>query len=187
MTDKEIIQHLIQRNEMTTRWFFHTKCRPLFLSIMRYAFNYTINYDEFVNELYLLLMEDDARRLRQFDYRSTLCQWIKTVALRHAINKHSQMIEDVSKEHPYKTDEKHADDEDLSHIDIPLLLNQMRNRRYAHVLQRLVIEDAEPKMVAKELSVTVENLYNIKKRAITALTQMLLADIKQYKYGTNIR
>lgn len=177
MTDKEIVQRLIERDEWTTRWFFQEKCRPLLLSIMRHVFSYPVEYDEMANEIYLLLMEDDARRLRQFDFRSSLCQWLKTVALRHFISKHSSMIEDVSQEHPYN--EAKAEDADAAqtaHVDIPSLLGQMRNQRQARVLQRLVIEDAEPKVVAEELGVTVENLYNIKKRAITALTQLVLAE-----------
>ena len=47
------------------------------------------------------------------------------------------------------------------------------NRRYAHVLQRLVIEEAPPQKVAEEMGTTIDNLYNIKKRALTQLTQLL--------------
>lgn len=183
MTDKEIVQQLIEHEEQTTRWFFHEKCRPLFLSIMRYVFNYPVDYDEIVNEIYILLMEDDAKRLRQFDYRSSIYQWIKIVTLRHFVNKRSLMIADKSKESLYKTDNTNADesDSDLSaHVDINSLLQQMENRRYAYVIQRLVIDDCEPKTVAEELKVTVDNLYNIKKRAITALTLLITADKNQY-------
>lgn len=179
MTDKEIVQCLINRDERVTRWFFQVKCRPLLLSIMRYVFDYSVDYDEVVNEIYFLLMENDARRLRQFDFKSTICQWIKTVALRHFINKHSLMIEDASKEHPYimqNTDACDTDMEISAHVDIHLLLEQMENRRYAYVLQKLVLEDCAPQTVADELKVTVDNLYNIKKRAITALTLQVLAD-----------
>lgn len=43
------------------------------------------------------------------------------------------------------------------------------------------LEEAEPKSVAKELRVTVENLYNIKKRAIASMTQVALNEIEKYE------
>lgn len=179
MTDQEIVQRLIGRDERVTRWFFHEKCRPLLLSIMRHVFSYPVEYDEMANEVYLLLMEDDARRLRHFDFRSSLFQWLKTVALRHFINKRALMIEDTTQEYPYnETKAQDADSAGTARVDIPRLLGQLKIRRQAYVLQRLVIEDAEPKAVAAELGVTVDNLYNIKKRAITALTQLVLAERK---------
>ena len=45
------------------------------------------------------------------------------------------------------------------------------------------MQDAEPKEVAKELGVTVPNLYNIKKRAIAALTQIALKEFPEYETG----
>lgn len=61
MTDKEIIQGLIARDNRVTDEFFFQKCRPLFCKIISLVFNYEVDYDEFVNELYVYLMEDDAQ------------------------------------------------------------------------------------------------------------------------------
>jgi DNA-directed RNA polymerase specialized sigma24 family protein len=61
-------------------------------------------------------------------------------------------------------------------MDVEYLLNQLRNERYVMAVRRLILEDAEPKDVAEEMGVTVDNLYNIKKRAVAALTQIVLND-----------
>ena len=60
MSDKQIIEALIARDERVTEQFFYKNCRPLFLSIIRNVFSYEVNYDEFVNEFYLYLMENDS-------------------------------------------------------------------------------------------------------------------------------
>lgn len=60
MTDQQIIEALIARDERVTQQFFFKDCRPLFVSIMRNIFSYEVDYNEFVNELYLYLMENDA-------------------------------------------------------------------------------------------------------------------------------
>lgn len=69
----------------------------------------------------------------------------------------------------------------IAKMDIANLFEMMPNKRYVYVIQRLVLEEAEPKNVAKELRVTVENLYNIKKRAIASMTQVALNEIEKYE------
>ena len=80
MTDQEIVKGLIERDEHLTKDFFFVKCKPLFLSIMNIVFDYDVEYDELVNELYIYLMEDEAIKLRNFEYRSSVYQWLKILA-----------------------------------------------------------------------------------------------------------
>ena len=70
-------------------------------------------------------------------------------------------------------------------IDIEQLFALMPNKRYAYVIRRLVLEEAEPKTVAEELCTNVDNLYNIKKRAIAALTEIALKEIGKYEKESN--
>ena len=185
MTDKEIIQILIARDERVTQQFFFKDCRPLFLSIIRYVFSYEVDYDEFVSEFYLYLMDDDAYKLRQFEGRSSIYQWMKTTAIRNFIAKRKQLIDMAPKDAPLGTNTQGdtVDEEAVSvaRMDIANLFEMMPNKRYVYVIRRLVLEEAEPKSVAKELRVTVENLYNIKKRAIASMTQVALNEIEKYE------
>ena len=66
-------------------------------------------------------------------------------------------------------------------MDVERLLAFMPNRRYVYVLRRLVLEEAEHKVVASELATNVDNLYNIKKRAIAALTEIALKEAEKYE------
>lgn len=185
MKDEQLIEALVARDERVTRQFFFEDCRPLFLSIIRYVFSYEVDYDEFVNEFYLYLMEDDAYRLKQYQGRSTIYQWMKVIAIRYFIAKRDSMID----MHPKDTLSDCAQHEDsvdnekrvVAKIDIERLLSLMPNRRSAYVVKRLVLEDAEPKTVACELGTNVDNLYNMKKRAIAALTQIALKDVERYE------
>ena len=183
MTDQEIIQGLIDRDNRVTEEFFFVKCQPLFLSIIRKVFDYEVEYDEFVNELYLYLMEDDAKKLRDFEYRSSIYQWLKVLAIRFFIQKRSRMLDNSTQETLYSeqiiqtTDEKDSS----AKVDLQRLFSLMPNQRYALVIQRLVLEDQEPEQLAKEMDITVENLYNIKRRAMAQLTQVALNDIREYE------
>ena len=183
MTDKEIIQGLIARDNRVTEEFFFVRCRPLFLNIIRRVFDYEVEYDELVNELYLYLMEDDAVKLRRFEYRSSVFLWLKVLATRFFIRKRKQMLENSTEEYPYNGQTvQQAEDKDYSaKSDIRRLFSLMPTPRYVFVIQRLVFDDQEPEQLAKEMGITVENLYNIKRRAMAQLTQVALDDIKNYK------
>ena len=183
MTDQEIIKGLIERDNRLTEEFFFVRCRPLFLSIIRKVFDYEVEYDELVNELYLYLMEEDAAKLRSFEYRSSVYQWLKVIAIRFFIKKRSRLIEKSSQESLYEGQTIQNDEETDSDAkgDLQRLFSLMPNKRYAHVIQRLVIEDQEPEQLANEMGITVENLYNIKRRAMVQLFQVALNDIRDYK------
>lgn len=182
MTDQEIIQGLIARDNRVTEEFFFVKCRPLFYSIMKLVFDYEVEYDEMINELYVYLMEDDASKLRNFQYRSSVYQWLKILAIRFFIKKRARLIEDNSQETPYDEREQLAASEaDTSaEGDLERLFNMMPTKRYVYVIRQLIIEDKEPEQLAKEMNITTANLYNIKRRAMLQLTRIALNDIKEY-------
>ena len=184
MTDQLIVEALIAHDEHITRKFFFENCRPLFTSIIRNVFPYEVDYDEFVNEFYLHLMENDAYRLRQFQGRSTIYQWIKVIAIRFFMAKRNNMIDMAPKDNlSYSSVEKEGSDDEASstaRMDVERLLSLLSNKRYAHVIERLVLQEAEPRSVAEELGINVDNLYNIKKRAIAALTEIALKETGKY-------
>lgn len=183
MSDQEIVQGLIDRDNKITEQFFFVKCRPLLTAIMRLVFSYPVDYNEMVNELYKYMLSDDAAKLRQFQYRSSIYQWMKVVATRFFIRQRDLMIEDTSKEPLYDKHDNEVVDTAQTvamKIDMDSLLALMDNKRYSDTIRRLVLEDMEPEKYAAEIGVTVDNLYNIKKRAIAALTRVA---IKYYCYG----
>ena len=189
MTDQQIIEYLISRDEHVTRMFFFGNCRPLFLSVIRRVFSYEVDYDEFVNEFYLHLMENDAYRLKQFQGRSSIYQWMKIVAIRFFMAKRDRLIDMESKD-SLLCDASQKDTVDggsnvSSKIDVEYMLSIMSNRRYVYVLRRLILHDAEPGVVAQELGTNVDNLYNIKKRAIAALTEIALKEVERYEKERN--
>lgn len=185
MTDKEIIFSLVAHDPKVTSQFFFKDCRPLFISVIRRVFDKQIvDYDEIISELYILLMENDAKKLRSFKFESSLYQWLKTVATRHCLllKSKAKVIDDESQE-PLNNSQRNLSfaENSQARMDMETLLRQMKNQRYALVIRLLMIEDKTPEDVARQLCVTVDNLYNIKRRAIQALTEVALKDKKHYE------
>lgn len=159
-------------------------------------------YNEVVNMVYEYLMrpgkigKDDAHNLRTFAYRSSLFSWIKIIALRLVVKNKGKVIENVSSETPIVNEDtddeisvgrKEAEEEvkEIFHLMLyddsgkkkkGIALDAARKR--INVIQRLVLEEEEPSVVASSLNVTVANLYNIKKRAMADFTKAALKERK---------
>lgn len=149
---------------------------------MRQVFDYEVKYDELVNELYVYLMKDDAAKLRNFQYRCSLYQWLKILAVRFFVKKRDMMINDSSQEAPYNKQEQAdiAESDAAASYDMERLLQAMPTKRYAYVIRKLVLEDCKPEDLARELNITTANLYNIKRRSMAQLSRIVLNDISEY-------
>ena len=78
--------------------FFYKKCEPLFKGILWTIYGNDADYDELVNDLYLYLKKPNAdgeywHNLQTFDYRTSLFDWLKIVAVRHFYTPNAEVFE----------------------------------------------------------------------------------------------
>lgn len=260
--DKKLIEHICTNDDFAY-FFFHEKCKPLFSNILWKIYGNNADYDELVNELYYQLKRPNKEgeywhSLRTFDYRTSLFDWIKVVAVRffytpsdelislpdsiidsglfdeiisklskseyrkflyfkyvkkndttiiaEKLNIESDKISQLSRrtikalksviknDYPeyydciFKKNEIITTDIDTisvanindsvkaqdSQMDITKYLNAMPNERYKYVLKSLYINDISPENLALEMDVEVSNIYNIKKRALDQIRDVVL-------------
>ena len=177
MTDQEIIQGLIDRNERITQDFFFRRCQPLIFALISKFYPQGADYDELVSELYLHLMENDARRLRQWEGRSSIYQWLKMVARNFFLDKinRERVIETdtdkrlLTKANDYATADNSANE---AVMDVAAILDLIENDNYRLVLQKHVIEGMSFDELEKVTGIKKANLYNIKKRALNAMEKI---------------
>lgn len=177
MTDQEIIQGLIDRNERITQDFFFRRCQPLIFALIGKFYPQGADYDELVNELYLHLMENEARRLRQWEGRSSIYQWLKMVARNFFLDKinRERVIETetdkrlLNKANDYATADNSANE---AVMDVAVILDLIENDNYRLVLQKHVIEGMSFDDLEKVTGIKKANLYNIKKRALNAMEKI---------------
>jgi RNA polymerase sigma factor (sigma-70 family) len=173
-SDKEIVEGILadKPDEHIILYFFFEKCKPLLYYIAGSVFNYRTEKDELINELYLYLQDNDWYKLRQFDYRSKLTTWLSVVAIRFFQKKRAALIENESLSTLYVEKTENVDEQIHHKLDVEILMNQLPHERYSFVIQKLILEDREPQEVADEMGITVDNLYNIKRRALQQLIQI---------------
>jgi RNA polymerase sigma factor (sigma-70 family) len=172
LSDKELIEGMINNDDGIIQYFFFEKCTSMFRYIIQKIFDCQVEKDELINELYLFLQMDDWRKLRQFDYRSRLTTWLSVVAIRFFQKKRAGLIENNAADTLYIEKTDNSEERIYRNLDIKTLIGELPNERYRFVIQRLILEDKEPQEVANEMKITVDNLYNIKRRAIQQIAQI---------------
>lgn len=172
---EEILKGLIAHDETVTQQFFFQNCRPLLYKLIGELFSTHVDYDELVNELYVHLMEDNARRLRSFNGKCSIYQWMKKVAFNYFLDLklHRRVIENESSDSLYDKREELTDlTEQEAQMDVATLLDQLENERYRMVLKKLVIEGVDYDELSKIIGLKKSNLYNIRKRAMAELERI---------------
>lgn len=160
-----------------------------------YIFSGRAEVDEIRNAIFIHLMEDDCRRFKLVNDTAALLGWINRTAVRYLIRHKNDFVPDWK---PNLSGNDDRDDEEMAEkqiqnvtpddsevesearFDTERLLTAMNNARYVMVIRELCLSEREPAEVADEIGITVANLYNIKKRALAALTKVALKDVKHY-------
>ncbi len=186
ITDEQIVNGLINRDNYITNTYFLQKYRPLFIKAISLIFDYTVDKDECINELYIYLMKDNAAKLRSFQGKSTFGCWLKMVTIRFFkdLRNAQKVIDNTSQEPPYIEDRDSATythNTTEAKIDLESLFDKIENKRYVDVIRALVIEEAEPEHIARFMGITIANLYNIKKRALAALAKVAIKERQVYE------
>ncbi len=170
-TDEQLVFGIIHNDQPLIEYFFCKKCSKLFSYIVYSIYGGMATLNELVNEFYLYIAADNWRKVRQFDFRSKLMTWIGVVAVRFFQKKRDVLIESNSCEAQIEQ-MRNSDSYSMTideTIDVRQAIKQIPNQRYRRVIQRLDIEDVAPEELATEMCITVDNLYNIHRRALLQL------------------
>ncbi len=179
ISDKEIVYGLLSDDEQMIRYLFYEKCSAMFSYIIKSVFNYHVDRDELINELYIYLKKDDWRKVRNFNYQSKFTTWLSVVAVRYFIQKRRSLIDSTPNMTPIDTIKiqnlvtTEQEDKVIDKIDLYSAISKLANSRERFVLIATYIEGRCEKDVAADLGINIANLYNIKSRAKKHLSNIL--------------
>lgn len=176
MTDQEIIQGLIARDERITKDFFFSRCKPLIYHMIEFYFPNETDYDGYIGELYVHLMEKDAKRLRQFNGQSSLFTWLQIVIGNFFLDKikRAKRIDFESEDRLLDKSKNELTDNSANEaiMDIAAILDHIDNESYRFIIQKHIIEGVDFDELEKITGKSRANLYNIKTRALKALKKV---------------
>lgn len=190
--DRILVDGLIRKDDRITAEFLRDY-RPLFITAVRLVYD-DHKDEEFINdaigEIYYYLVRNDAAKLKSFKGESSFGAWLKIVVIRllKYKKKYGKLIDSVTSDiHSEKEIEQNAGiiEDTMSAFEakeyLEYLFSKMSNKRYVDVIRALVLEDKKPKYIAMFMGITVDNLYNIKKHALDALTKIAIEERDKYE------
>lgn len=179
LSDSELIAKILAGNQQAIVYLFYDKCAALFGYISATTFHGKVTKEELISELFIYLQEKNWHRLRTFKGDNCkLTTWISVVAVRF-FNQRRTLVIDSTSELPLNNNNEafelysKAHEKFIAEIDIHNAISRMKNNRYKYVVIALELEDRKPNDVANELGITVDNLYNIRVRALNQLGRII--------------
>lgn len=174
-SDREIVAAVVKNDRAMIEYLFCEKCSGLLSYIAYSIFDNRVDRRELVSELFLYIAKDDWYKLKQFDFRSSLMTWISVVATRFFQKKRDELSEKDSEEtlllrikevyQPYSSKERQ--------MDVRSAIEKMKNERYKDVIYELDFRDMKPEEYAERHGITVDNLYNLHRRALLQLKSIM--------------
>lgn len=181
-SDKELFLGLINNDEAVIRYVFFQRYRSLLqYNAYKTAGNKNVDLDDLIQELYLYISKNNWEKLLKYNPDMPFENWFSVVSYRFFKDFTASMI-DSSRNLPIdKIDERSImfqqnQVEQMMVADIKKAILQVTPPRNAQILKALIIDEEDPVEVAKRFDVTVDNLYNIKRRALAKLIRNHLQD-----------
>lgn len=175
-TDAIFIKALKMGNNEISRQFFYKEIGGILHKIRMEVFRGNVDFDELVSELYIYLSRDNWTKFDGFDGKNgcRLRTWIIPVAWRYFMSIRERLLKtEKIDDHSGVIKDSIRDDLRIQiAIDVNAVLSRMPNQRYAEIIRLLLIEGYASQDVADMLDMKVENIYNLKHRAINQFIEL---------------
>lgn len=175
-TDAILIEALRNGNNEVSQQFFYKEIGGILHKIRMEVFRGNVDFDEMVSEFYLYLSRDNWTKLDGFDGKNgcRLRTWMIPVAWRYFMSIRERLLrtENIDDNSGVIRDSVRDDLRIQIAIDVNAVLSKMPNHRYAEIIRLLLIEGYAAQDVADMLNMRVENVYNLKHRAITQFIEL---------------
>ncbi len=175
-TDAIFIKALKMGNNEISRQFFYKEIGGILHKIRMEVFRGNVDFDELVSELYLYLSRDNWSRFDGFDGKNgcRLRTWMIPVAWRFFMSIRERLLrtEKIDDNSGVIRSSVRDDLRIQIAIDVNAVLSRMPNQRYAEIIRLLLIEGYASQDVADMLDMRVENIYNLKHRAINQFIEL---------------
>lgn len=182
--DAQLVAELLAGNEGALHYVFYDHFKPLLkMNAYKAAGTKLVTYDDLVQELYLYLSSNNWEKLRKYNPERPFVNWFSVVSYRFFKDFSRSMIDSsdqipISNMNDHQTAFMSNGTIGTIMMDIKQAISKLKPPRDSQILEALLLRDEEPEIVAKRHNVTVDNLYNIKRRAIVKLIKQHLIDYK---------
>lgn len=174
-SDAEIKEGLLHNDEQMIRYVFYEHFRTLLrFNAIKAAGTKSIGFDDLIQELFLYVSRNNWEKLHKYSTEFPFTSWFSVVSYRFFKDFTHSML-DSSNTLPISEMNDHTISIAGTHridtvmMDIRAAIVKLYPPRDREIVEALVVNEEEPAEVAQRFDVTVDNLYNIKRRALAKL------------------
>lgn len=174
-TDAQLVADLMSGDSRATAYLLYDHYRSLLrFNALKVSLGKSVTVDDLIQEFYLYLQNDNWDKLRRYDPNLPFDRWLSVVSFRFFKDFCCSMIDSSSQIPITNINDARLlsvgnDRIDTIMMDIRQGIDHLEPPRDRQIIEALIIRDEEPSKVAKRFGVTVDNLYNIKRRALAKL------------------
>lgn len=183
--DAQLKSDLLGNNEKAMQYVFfdhfkpllrHNACKIVGYDNMHY-------FDDLVQELYLYISADNWAKLQMYDPKVEFVRWLSVVSYRFFKDKAPSMIPEKNEDSMDKMIDSGntlplykigtVENSDIM-TDLLSALEKYDNERDKQILNDIYVIGFKNEEIAERYGITVDNLYNIKRRATAKLIKFYL-------------
>jgi len=174
-SDQMIVSALLRHIETPTDEFLYGKCYPMFKSLYTRYYTGCPELLDFINNIYIIIIypndKDNKCKLESFNYRCALHNWVGVVSIRYCYAQYKKSIPfadgDINDPNYVSIYDKETIFEPsmMNSYDIRKIVDLMSNERYRRLIKLRYIQDLSNEETAAVLGITMENYYNLHRRA----------------------
>ena len=169
LSDKQVVEAILARDEEVTKVFLYEKCYPLFKAAFDKYTTDCIDCVELINAIYVYIMvkgkKSHMSKLEGFGFNCTLTNWLKIITENYChqlYKKKSRMVEnrDAGDSLASNADSLDIDLQRLDISDLEKVLSMMSNERYRMIIRYRYAEGRTNEEIAQLLGMNMSNFYN---------------------------
>ena len=166
--DHQIVPALLKYKPIPTEEFFYGKCYPMFKSLHSRYHTDCAEVLEFINEMYLDIMQPRAIgkrcKLESFNFQCALHNWISVISLRYCYatfkkRKH-EIITNTGDRNEAESPSIFVEMHIMERADVEKILAMMANERYREIIRLRYLDGYTNEETAAKLGMEMSNYYN---------------------------
>ncbi len=181
MSDREIVNAILNRDKNVSFFFLYKKCYPLFKSCYEKYYTDCESCIEFINDIYVYIMTPGVQTekcyLSTFGFSCSFTCWLRIVTenyCRQLFKKRLDIIDTPENVGDRKISEPISPNIDsLNRHDVEIVLSLMPNKRYSSLIRLRYVEEKSNEETADILGMSMDNYYNKHKLAKEQFAKIL--------------
>lgn len=160
---------MLGRDRTVTYGYLYRKLFPLFASVMNRYYTDCTTTEEFINQIYVVVMTPGANgrcRLESFSGQSSLLRWLQVVAINYCRSLYARKpgldenLTPGSDRFSPGSESLESEPDIMDRYDVEKILAAMPNPRYREIIRLRYLLDLSNEETAKRLGMGLDNFYN---------------------------